>query len=223
MAGRINPDDIALVRERSSIAEVIGEVVTLRNAGSGSLKGLCPFHEEKTPSFHVTPAKGLYYCFSCQAGGDVIGFIQAIDHLTFAEAVEKLAARTGVELRYEASGATPRGQQGQRTRLIELHREAATFYREQLSSSEAVTGRRFLDERGFDEAAAAHFGVGYAPQGWDALTKHLRQRGFTDTELTVSGVAKEGQRGLIDRFRGRLIWPIRDLSGDVVGFGARKL
>jgi DNA primase len=223
MAGRINPDDIVSVRERSSIAEVVGEVVTLRNAGSGSLKGLCPFHEEKTPSFHVTPAKGLYYCFSCQAGGDVIGFVQAIDHLTFAEAVEKLAARSGIELRYEASGATPRGQQGQRTRLIELHREAAAFYADQLGGTEAVTGRRFLDERGFDAAAAARFGVGYAPQGWDTLTKHLRQRGFTDIELTVSGVAKEGQRGLIDRFRGRLIWPIRDLSGDVVGFGARKL
>ena len=223
MAGRINPDDIVRVRERSAIAEVVGEVVTLRNAGGGSLKGLCPFHEEKTPSFHVTPAKGLYYCFSCQAGGDVIGFVQAIDHLTFAEAVEKLAARAGVELRYEESGSAPRRQQGQRTRLVEAHRQAAEFYLAQLTTADALTARRFLDERGFDEAAAAPFGVGYAPQGWDALAKHLRAQGFTDAELTLSGLVKEGQRGLIDRFRGRLIWPIRDITGDVVGFGARKL
>ncbi len=223
MAGRINPDDIVVVRERSPIAEIIGEVVTLRNAGGGSLKGLCPFHEEKTPSFHVTPAKGLYYCFSCQAGGDVIGFVQAIDHLTFAESVEKLAARAGVELRYEEAGSAPRRQQGQRTRLIDLHRQAAAFYVEQLGTEEAVIARRFLDGRGFDEAAAKHFGVGYAPQAWDLLTRHLRENGFTDAEISLGGVAKEGQRGLIDRFRGRLLWPIRDITGDVVGFGARKL
>jgi len=223
MAGRINPDDIGQVRERSSIAEVVGEVVTLRNAGGGSLKGLCPFHEEKTPSFHVTPAKGLYYCFSCQAGGDVIGFVQAIDHLTFAEAVEKLAARAGVELRYEEAGSAPRRQQGQRTRLIDAHRQASAFYTQRLMSDEAATGREFLNERGFDEAAAARFGVGYAPQGWDQLTRHLRTQGFTDAELTLSGLAKEGPRGLIDRFRGRLLWPIRDITADVVGFGARKL
>ena len=220
---RIRNADIALVRERAPIADIVGEQVTLRNAGGGSLKGLCPFHDEKSPSFHVTPRKGLYFCFGCQAGGDVIDFVRRIDHLEFNEAVEKLAARAGVQLQYEEAGAAPRRQTGERTRLLEAHREAAAFYAEQLSGAEAVIGRRFLDERGFDADAAQHFGVGFAPGGWDTLTKYLRGRGFTERELTVGGLAKEGPRGLIDRFRSRLVWPIRDITGDTVGFGARHL
>lgn len=223
MAGRIRNDDVALVRERAAIAEVIGDHVTLKNAGGGSLKGLCPFHEERSPSFHVTPAKGLYHCFGCQVGGDVIDFVERIEHLTFQEAVEKLAGRAGVTLRYEDSGVGPRRPQGERTRLMDAHRAAAAFYREQLSSADAVVGRRFLDKRGFDQDAAATFGIGFAPQGWDLLVRQLRSAGFTDQELLVGGLAKEGQRGLIDRFRGRLVWPIRDITGDVVGFGARQL
>lgn len=223
MAGRIRPDDIARVRDAAGIAEVVGDHVTLRPAGGGSLKGLCPFHEERSPSFHVTPAKGLYHCFGCQVGGDVIDFLERIEHLTFQEAVEKLAARFGVELRYDETSTGARRPQGERTRLLEAHRVAAQFYAAQLQEAEAVVGRRFLDERGFDEAAAAHFGVGYAPNSWDALTRHLRGKGFTDRELTVGGLSKEGQRGLIDRFRGRLMWPIRDITGDTIGFGARKL
>ncbi|HEX5018369.1 MAG TPA: toprim domain-containing protein, partial [Actinomycetes bacterium] len=116
-----------------------------------------------------------------------------------------------------------RRPQGERTRLLEAHRVAAQFFAEQLESAEAVVGRRFLDERGFDAAAAAHFGVGYAPNSWDALTWHLRNKGFTDRELTAGGLSKDGQRGLIDRFRGRLMWPIRDITGDTIGFGARRL
>ena len=223
MAGRIRNDDVARVRDMAGIAEVVGDHVTLRPAGGGSLKGLCPFHEERSPSFHVTPAKGLYHCFGCQVGGDVIDFLERIEHLTFQEAVEKLAARFGIELRYEDSGAGPRRPQGERTRLLEAHKVAAAFYAEQLSSAEAVVGRQFLDERGFDPAAAAHFGVGFAPNSWDALTRHLRGKGFTDRELTVGGLSKEGQRGMIDRFRGRLVWPIRDITGETIGFGARKL
>ena len=223
MAGRIRPDDIARVRDAAGIAEVVGDHVTLRPAGGGSLKGLCPFHEERSPSFHVTPAKGLYHCFGCQVGGDVIDFLERIEHLTFQEAVEKLAARFNVELHYEETSTGSRRPQGERTRLLEAHRVAAQFYADQLQGPEAVVGRRFLDERGFDAAAAAHFGVGYAPNSWDALTKHLRGKGFTDRELTVGGLAKEGQRGLIDRFRGRLMWPIRDITGDTIGFGARRL
>jgi DNA primase len=223
MAGRIRPDDVARVRDAAGIAEVVGDHVTLRPAGGGSLKGLCPFHEERSPSFHVTPAKGLYHCFGCQVGGDVIDFLERIEHLTFQEAVEKLAARFGVELQYEETSTGARRPQGERTRLLEAHRLAADFYAGELQSPEAVVGRRFLDERGFDAAAAAHFGVGFAPNSWDALTRHLRAKGFTDRELTVGGLAKEGQRGLIDRFRGRLVWPIRDISGDTIGFGARKL
>jgi DNA primase len=223
MAGRIRNDDVARVRDMAGIAEVVGDHVTLRPAGGGSLKGLCPFHEERSPSFHVTPAKGLYHCFGCQVGGDVIDFLERIEHLTFQEAVEKLAARFGVELHYEETGAGPRRPQGERTRLLEAHKAAAAYYAEQLTSAEAVVGRQFLDERGFDAAAAAHFGVGFAPDSWDALTRHLRSRGFTDRELTVGGLSKEGQRGLIDRFRGRLVWPIRDITGETIGFGARKL
>jgi DNA primase len=223
MAGRIRNDDVARVRDAADIAEVVGDHVTLRPAGGGSLKGLCPFHDERSPSFHVTPAKGLYHCFGCQVGGDVIDFLERIEHLTFQEAVEKLAGRFGIELHYEETSTGARRPQGERTRLLEAHRVAAAFYAEQLNSAEAVVGRRFLDERGFDAAAAAHFGVGFAPDSWDALTRHLRSKGFTDRELTVGGLSKEGQRGLIDRFRGRLVWPIRDISGDTIGFGARKL
>ncbi len=417
MGGRIRDEDIALVRERSQIAEVISEHVTLRNAGGGSLKGLCPFHDEKTPSFHVTPSRGFFHClagetkvltwegvrpirelaggvhrilgrdarwveapfrsfgvqrlmrltlgrngqtkiiystdghrwfveagragaatrevltrdlrpghrliskfpgtrvrrttpspfgiahgitfgdgtrsgsgtvaqldesflldehrlrfagsqkrfarrgwvvksvdwsdrveevfcavvegghafvledniltgncFGCAEGGDVIDFVMKIDHLSFAEAVERLAGRSGVQLRYDEGGYTPRRDQGQRARLVQAHQTAAAFYAEQLASSpEAGIGRRFLDQRGFDQQAAARFGVGYAPKTWEVLTNHLRGRGFSNEELITGGLARQGQRGLIDRFMGRLLWPLRDVTGDVVGFGARRL
>jgi len=223
MAGRIRDEDIALVRERSAIEEVVGEYLQLRNAGGGSLKGLCPFHDEKTPSFNVTPARGLWYCFSCSEGGDVIKFVQKIDNLTFAEAVERLAGRAGIELRYEQGGHVPGQEQSHRRRLLEAHRAAAEFYAEQLSTPEAAAGRAFLSARGFEMADALRFRMGYAPAGWDVLTRHLRGRGFTERELLAGGLASQGRRGLIDKFRGRLIWPIADLTGDVIAFGARKL
>ncbi|SEG59800.1 DNA primase [Thermomonospora echinospora] len=222
MAGRIRNEDIALVRERSPIADVVGEYLQLRNAGGGDLKGLCPFHDEKSPSFNVTPSRGLYWCFGCGEGGDVITFVQKMEHLTFAEAIERLAAKAGVELRYEEGGYSPR-QDGQRARLVEAHKAAAQFYAERLASDDASIGRRFLAERGFDLAHAEHFGVGYAPREWEALVRHLRGRGFSDRELINGGLAREGRRGPVDRFRGRLMWPIRDMTGDVIGFGARKL
>ena len=223
MAGRIQDDDVALVRETARIDEVVREHVALKSAGGGSLKGLCPFHDEKSPSFHVTPAKGLWYCFGCGEGGDVIGFVQKADHLSFAEAVEKLAGKYGIGLRYEQAGAVPGKQSGIKTRLLEAHKVAAEFYASQLGTPAAEVGRAFLTGRGFDRDAASHFGVGFAPTGWDSLTSHLRGRGFTDTELVTGGLAVEGRRGAYDRFRGRLVWPIRDGAGDVVGFGARKL
>jgi len=223
VAGRIPDSDIARVRELSPVADVISEHVTLKNAGGGSMKGLCPFHDERSPSFNVTPARGFWHCFGCGEGGDVISFVQKIDQLSFTEAIERLAARVSYELHYEQGGSAVRGQSGQRSRLVEANRAAADYYAEQLASAEAVIGRQFLDERGFDSAAAAHFGVGYAPSGWEHLVKHLRGRGFTDDELATAGLASRGQRGVIDRFRGRLVWPIRDVTGDVVGFGARKL
>ncbi len=223
MAGRIRDEDIALVRERSAVEEVVGEYLQLRNAGGGSLKGLCPFHDEKTPSFNVTPARGLWYCFSCTEGGDVIKFVQRIENLSFAEAVERLAARAGIELRYEQGGHVPGRDHSQRRRLIEAHRAAADFYLERIAAPEAGSARAFLSSRGFAEADWPRFGVGYAPAEWDALTRHLRGRGFTDAELLRGGLARQGRRGPVDMFRNRLIWPIRDLTGDVVAFGARKL
>ncbi len=223
MAGRIRDEDLALVRERSPVEEVIGEYLQLKSAGGGSLKGLCPFHDEKTPSFNVTPARGMWYCFSCTEGGDVITFVRKIDGLSFTEAIERLAARAGIELRYEQGGAVPGKEQSQRRRLLEAHRAATEFYIDQLSTPAAADGRSFLAERGFAEADAQRFRIGYAPAGWDALTRHLRGRGFTEAELLAGGLASQGRRGLIDKFRGRLIWPIADLTGDVIAFGARKL
>jgi DNA primase len=223
VAGRIRDEDIAAIRERSPIDEVVGEYLQLRNAGGGSLKGLCPFHDEKTPSFNVTPARGLFYCFSCAEGGDAIKFVQKIDGLSFVEAVERLAARAGVELRYEQGGYVPGQEQSQRRRLIEAHRAAADYYAERLGGSDAAPARAFLAERGFELADIQRFGVGYSPKAWEDLTRHLRGRGFTDSELIAAGLSREGNRGARDRFRGRLMWPIRDLSGDVIAFGARKL
>ncbi|MFD7861644.1 DNA primase [Streptomyces sp. NPDC057682] len=223
MAGRINDDDVKAVRDAVPIDAVVSEYLQLRNAGGGNLKGLCPFHDEKSPSFQVSPSKGLFHCFGCQEGGDTIAFVQKIDHLTFAEVVERLAAKAGITLRYEEGGYNPSHQRGERIRLVEAHKAAAAFYVQQLESPEAEIGRKFLAERGFDQTAAAHFGIGYSPAGWDHLTRFLRGKGFTDRELITSGLSQDGRRGPIDRFRGRLMWPISDTSGDIVGFGARKL
>ncbi|MFD3942523.1 DNA primase [Streptomyces sp. NPDC058579] len=223
MAGRINDDDVKAVRDAVPIDAVVSEYLQLRNAGGGNLKGLCPFHDEKSPSFQVSPSKGLFHCFGCQEGGDTIAFVMKIDHLSFSETVERLAAKAGITLRYEEGGYNPGHQRGERIRLVEAHQVAARFYADQLDSPEAEIGRKFLAERGFDQAAAAHFGVGYSPAGWDHLTRFLRGKGFSDKELILSGISQDGRRGPIDRFRGRLMWPIRDVGGDVVGFGARKL
>ncbi|MFJ2604909.1 DNA primase [Streptomyces sp. NPDC091279] len=224
MAGRINDEDVKAVRDAVPIDAVVSEYLQLRNAGGGNLKGLCPFHDEKSPSFQVSPSKGLFHCFGCQEGGDTLTFVMKVDHLSFSEAVERLAAQAGITLRYEEGGYNPAHQRGERIRLVEAHKIAAQWYKEQLDTHpEADTGRTFLAERGFDQAAAAHFGVGYSPQGWDHLTRYLRGKGFTDKELLLSGLSQEGRRGPIDRFRGRLMWPIRDIGGEVVGFGARKL
>ena len=225
MAGRIKADDIALVKERSSIEDVVREHVTLRPAGPGSMKGLCPFHDEKTPSFNIRPTVGAWHCFGCGEGGDVISFVQKVEHLTFAEAVERLAQKLGMELQYEEGGRPGGGETlGRRSRLIEAHRVAQEFYAHALLNlPEARAGRDFLRARGFDGKAAERFGVGFAPRGGEELSRHLRSKGFTDEELTLAGLSGRGSRGLYDRFRGRLVWPIRDITGDTVGFGARRL
>ncbi|MDO5700007.1 MAG: DNA primase [Bowdeniella nasicola] len=225
MAGLIKREDIDAVRERTRIEDIVSQHVTLRSAGVGSMKGLCPFHDEKTPSFHVRPQVGRWHCFGCGEGGDVISFVQRVEHLSFVEAVEYLAERLGIEVRYEDGGsrAEAAAQRSVRQRLLAAHEIAETYFREQLASPEAAHARAFLTDRGFDAQAAEHFGVGFAPRGWDNLLKHLRGRGFTEQEISASGLVSPGSRGVYDRFRGRLMWPIRDIVGATIGFGARKL
>lgn len=225
MPGRIKADDVALVKERSSIEDVVREHVTLRPAGPGSMKGLCPFHDEKSPSFNVRPTVGAWHCFGCGEGGDVISFVQKVEHLTFTEAIERLAQKLGMELHYEEGGKPGGGESlGRRSRLVEAHRVAQEFYHHALlNAPEARAGRDFLRERGFDSEAAKRFGVGFAPRGGEDLSRHLRSKGFSDEELVLGGLSGRGSRGLYDRFRGRLVWPIRDITGDTVGFGARRL
>jgi DNA primase len=225
VAGRIRDESIQLVRERAAIDQVIAEAgVSLIRAGGGRLKGLCPFHDEKTPSFNVNPANGYYMCFGCGESGNVITFVTKHDHMSFPEAIEHLARRYGVDLQYEEGGQAARSSTSQRTRLLQAHKVAAAFYVEQLGTPEAVVGRQFLADRGFDQAAAQTYGVGFAPSGWDTLTKHLQGKGFTREELVAGGLSGQSSKGsLIDKFRFRLLWPIRDIGGEVIGFGARKL
>ncbi len=224
MVGRIREESIAEVREKARIDEIVSGYVSLRNAGGGSMKGLCPFHDEKSPSFQVTPSRGLFYCFGCQAGGDVIKFLMDIDGLSFGESVERLADKFGVQLKRDEDGTgrdeRPKGPQ--RRRLVEANAAAQAYYADQLASPDAVVARQFLGERGFDQSAADTFGLGFAPREGEALFKHLRQKSFTQEELVAAGLVAMG-RSVYDRFRGRLLWPIREGSGDVLGFGARRI
>lgn len=222
MAGRIAQADVDEVKARTNIADVIGERVALRSAGVGSLKGLCPFHDEKSPSFNVRPAAGYYHCFGCGASGDVYTFLREMDHISFTEAVERLAGRLGMTLHYEDGGG-PNPQASGRARLYAANAAAVEYFRAQLVTGEAGAAREFLGARRFDAGAAAHFSVGYAPRGWDHLRTALTAQGFTAEELLAAGLVSAGQRGVYDRFRGRLVWPIRDVTGQTVGFGARKL
>lgn len=221
MAGRILQADVDEVKARTNIADIIGERVALKSAGVGAVKGLCPFHDERSPSFNVRPQAGFYHCFGCGESGDVYSFLRAMDHVSFTEAVERLAGRIGYTLHYEDGGAAP--QSTGRARMYAANAAAAEFFRAQLAGAEAEAGRRFLGERGFDAGAAAHFGVGYAPKGWSNLRDALHAQGFSDEELSTVGLVSQGQRGVYDRFRGRLVWPIRDVTSQVIGFGARKL
>ncbi|MFM6974081.1 MAG: DNA primase [Agromyces sp.] len=221
MAGRIRASDIDEVNPRTNILDVVGDHVQLKSAGVGSYKGLCPFHDEKSPSFHVRPQVGYYHCFGCGESGDVYTFLQKLDHVTFTEAVERLAAKLGMQLHYEEGG--PANDGPNRARLYAANQAAAEYFQAQLKSPGAAIGRTFLGERGFDAAAAAQFGIGFAPAGWDNLTKHLSAAGYKTDELVAAGLVSQGDRGVYDRFRGRLVWPIRDVTGQTVGFGARKL
>ena len=220
--GRIRDEDVTYVRDNSAIDDVVGDFVALKSAGGGAKKGLCPFHDEKSPSFTVTPSKGFFHCFGCGVGGDVIAFLMKIDHLSFMESIEKLADRMNYTLHYDGvSDGKPSGPA--KSRLVAANAAAAAFYQEQLNLPIAQHGRDFLQKRGFDRAAAEQFGIGYAPDEWDGLYKRLKSDGFSDAELSAAGLTKEGTKGPIDRYRNRLVWPIKNITGDYVGFGARKL
>jgi DNA primase len=223
MAGRIPDRDIAAIRERVRIEEVVGDYVQLRRAGADSLKGLCPFHNEKSPSFHVRPNHGHFHCFGCGEGGDVFAFVQKIEHVSFVEAVELLADRIGYTITYEGAATSVQRDRGSRSRLIAANAAAAEFYAAALESEEAAPARQYLTERNFDAEAARRFGCGFAPSGWDSLTKHLQRKGFEYKELEAAGLSREGRRGPMDRFHRRLLWPIRSAAGEVIGFGARRL
>ena len=220
MAGRIKDSEKEELKARINIADVIGDYVALKPSGGGSFKGLCPFHGEKSPSFQVTPSKNMFYCFGCQIGGDVYRFLDLVEKLSFTEAVEKLAARIGYQLTYEEGASRDNGE---RARVLEANALTAAFFEAALSSDEAEPGRKLMAERGFDAAALAHFGVGWAPKGWTNLSDYLKSKGFSDQELLVAGLASSGDRGIYDKFRGRVVWPIRDTTNQVIGFGARKI
>ncbi|MFZ2510493.1 MAG: DNA primase, partial [Gordonia sp. (in: high G+C Gram-positive bacteria)] len=223
MTGRIPERDITAIREQTRIEDVVGDYVALRRAGVDSMKGLCPFHDEKSPSFHVRPNHGHFHCFGCGEGGDVYSFLQKQEHITFVEAVEQLADRIGYRINYEGGGTAIIRDRGTRARLVAANAAAQRYYAEQLRTPDAKVAREFLTDRGFDGAAAEHFGCGYAPAGWDTMTKALLSQGFAFAELEAAGLSKQGRKGPIDRFHRRLLWPIRNTSGDVIGFGARKL
>jgi len=224
VAGRISDRDIAAIREKARIEDVVGDYVQLKRAGADSLKGLCPFHDEKSPSFHVRPNHGQFHCFGCAEGGDVYAFIQKIEHVGFVEAVELLADRVGHTITYTGAAATNvQRDRGSRSRLIAANAEAAAFYAHALESDEAAPARKYLTERNFDGEAARRFGCGFAPSGWDSLTKHLQRKGFEFKELETAGLSRQGRRGPMDRFHRRLLWPIRTSAGEVIGFGARRL
>ncbi len=222
MAGRISQKDIEEVRQRTNIADVINEYVPLRSAGGGELKGLCPFHDEKSPSFTVSPGKGFYHCFGCKEGGNVFDFVQKLDSLSFRETVEKLAAKLGLQLTYEDGGPSNE-ESNQRARILEANRAAADFYEKNYETDDAKPGRALLEARGFDLESCKKFSIGWAPKGWTSLTEHLKSLGFSDDELVAAALSTKGERGLYDKFRGRVIWPIRDQSNAVIGFGARKI
>ena len=221
--GRIPDTDISAIRDKIRIEDIVGDYVQLRRAGADSLKGLCPFHDEKSPSFHVRPNHGHFHCFGCGEGGDVYAFVQKMEHVSFVEAVELLADRIGHAVSYTGGGTSVQRDRGSRSRLVTANAAAQEFYSTALESDEAAPARKYLTERNFDAAAARQFGCGFAPAGWDSLTKHMIRKGFEFKELEAAGLSREGRRGPMDRFHRRLLWPIRSASGETVGFGARRL
>lgn len=223
MAGMILKEDVEKVRASADLYDIVSATVTLKPSGSGTYVGLCPFHDERTPSFSVRPSLGVWHCFGCGLGGDVFGYVEHQENIDFREAVELLADRYHIDLRYEEGSARSEHTGSKRSRLLEANEEAQRFFTAQIVSKEALAARKLLGGRNFSQAECERFGCGYAPQGWDNLVRHLSGKGFTQQEMLDAGLARQGQRGIYDYFRGRATWPIRDSTGRTLGFGARKL
>jgi DNA primase len=224
MAGRIRSEDVQAVQERTDIVQVVSQYLQLKKTGRDSLSGLCPFHTEKTASFSVSPSKQVYYCFGCGEGGTVFSFLQKIESLSFPEAVERLAGPVGVTLRHEGQTASDRRVAGQRNVLHRVNAEAGSLFHHMLRTGrEAADARAYLAARGISEASIEKFGIGYAPGYSDFLLKRLT-RTYSAELLVEAGVVTKDERGTLrDRFRGRVVFPIHDLSGNAVGFGGRLL
>lgn len=222
MPGLIKKDDIEKVRAKADLYEIVSESVTLKASGSGTYVGLCPFHDEKSPSFSIRPSMGVWHCFGCGLGGDVFTYVEKEENVEFGDAVELLADKYHIELHYDDDRREQR-KGSKRTRLLEANEEAQRFFVSQIMTKEALAARKLLAGRTFSQADSAHFGCGYAPRGWDNLVRHLSDKGFTQQEMLDAGLARQGQRGVYDYFRGRVTWPIRDSTGRTLGFGARKL
>lgn len=225
MVGMIVKEDIERVRAVADLYDIVSATVTLKPSGTGTFVGLCPFHDEKTPSFSVRPSLGVWHCFGCGAGGDVFKYVEQKENIDFREAVEFLADRYHIEMHYKQSqdGDAQTHAGSKRARLLAANEEAQKFFVSQLNTKEAAPARDLLAGRNFTPEQSAHFACGYAPQGWDNLVRYLANKGFTRQELLDAGLARLGQRGIYDYFRGRLTWPIRDSTGRTLGFGARKL
>ncbi len=221
---RIRQEDLEAVRERTDIVKLVSGYLTLKRSGHDTYTGLCPFHAEKTPSFSVSPSKGVFHCFGCGAGGDAITFLREIEHLSFAEAVERLAKEAGVSLRYE--GETP-GERRAASRRQALHRAneraAELYHRMLLEGREAEEARAYLRSRGIDREAWETFGIGYAPGYPDFLLRRLARSLSTEILIEAGLAVRDAEGNVRDRFRGRITFPIHDLSGRAVGFGARAL
>lgn len=207
------------LKMKTDIEDVISTYVTLKRRGA-TLVGLCPFHNEKTPSFTVYPATQSFYCFGCGAGGDAITFLKKIENLDYLDAVKTLAQRAGLQMPQEGFDDS---LSKRRRRILEMNREAARFYHSVLLSPEGKVGYDYYIGRALSAATINHFGLGFAPNQWDALLKHMRAKGFQPAELVDAGLARKGQKGYYDNFRNRVMTPIIDVRGNVIAFGGRVL
>src|SRR5467141_2122855 len=213
------------VKQQADIVRVVGEYVRLKKTGK-DFSGLCPFHQEKTPSFTVSPIKQIFYCFGCGKGGDVYNFVMDMEKCEFPEAVKMIAEKCGIAIpRQKQRSPEERKENQQRSVLVEMHREAQTFFVKQLQgTAEGKLARAYLEDRGLDKATIERFGIGYAPSGGDTLLRHLKPK-CNDKLLVDSGLVSRDQSAgrLFDRFRRRITFPISNESGKIVAFGARAL